>query len=179
MNPNEEARGLLAEFDDAGALLDAARRAREAGYRKLEAYTPYPVEGLAEVLGVGPNWLPLLVLAGGLAGAIGSFGLQYYLAVIAYPLNVGGRPLNSWQAFLPVTFELAILVAVVGAFVGLVLLTRLPRTRLPLTGLIRADLDRRDRFYLAIEGDDSRFDADGTRAFLAGLGAREVHDAPL
>ncbi|HSJ55469.1 MAG TPA: DUF3341 domain-containing protein [Anaerolineae bacterium] len=170
---------LVAEFDDPQALLHAARSAREAGYHKVEAYSPYPVEGLAEAVGVNGTWLPLIVLAGGIAGAVGGFGLQYYLAVIAYPLNVGGRPLNSWQAFLPSAFEVAVLTAVLASFVGLLLLTRLPRARYPRSGAIHFAQAQTDRFFLAVEGDDSRFDVEATRQFLAGLGAREVYDVPL
>jgi hypothetical protein len=177
MSRDETGYGLVAEFEDAHTLLDAARRAREAGYRKLEAYTPYHVEGLAEAVGVRRSWLPLMVLGGGVMGAAGGFFLQYYLAVVAYPLNVGGRPLNSWQAFMPVTFELAILVAVLAAFVGMLFLSRLPTVRYPLSNVMRFGQAQADRFFLAIEADDPAFDRVATREFLLGLAPSEVHDA--
>src|SRR5262245_48970149 len=107
--------GLMAEFDNPAALLAAAHRAHQDGYRRLDAYTPFPVAGLAEALGLGRTGVPLLVLLGGIVGCIGGYYLQYWIAVIDYPVNVGGRPWNSWPAFVPVTFELTILVAALAA----------------------------------------------------------------
>ncbi|MCI0555531.1 MAG: DUF3341 domain-containing protein, partial [Anaerolineae bacterium] len=118
--------GLMAEFENLSDLVVAARRAREEGYRKMDAYTPFPVEGLAEALGFHRTRLPLLVLIGGLIGCAGGFLLQYYLSAIDYPLNIGGRPLNSWPSFIPVTFELTILVAALTAVLGMLALNGLP-----------------------------------------------------
>ncbi|HSJ54652.1 MAG TPA: DUF3341 domain-containing protein [Anaerolineae bacterium] len=177
MNGSETGYELVAEFGNAQALLSAARSARDAGYPRLEAYTPFPVEGLAEALGVRDTWLPLAVIAGGILGSLGGFALQYYLSVVAYPLNVGGRPLNSWLAFLPVTYEVGSVVAVVAGFLGLLLLTRLPRAPIPLPAAIRFEDARSERFFLAVGG-EPRFDVRATRRFLAELGADEVHDVP-
>ncbi|MGH7753384.1 MAG: DUF3341 domain-containing protein, partial [Gemmatimonadales bacterium] len=116
----------MAEFDTPGELIEAARRARQAGYRRIDAYTPFPIEGLDEAIGFKKSRLPLVVLAGGLAGAAGGFLLQYYASVIDYPLNVGGRPLNSWPSFMVVTFELTILGAALSAVFGMLALNGLP-----------------------------------------------------
>ena len=179
MNRSKTANGLVAEFESAAALLGAARRARAEGYLELEAYTPYPVEGLAEAVGMRRTWLPLIVLGGAVAGAVGGFMLQYYLAVVDYPLNVGGRPLNSWPAFVPVAFEFMIAAAVTAAFVSMLALNGLPRRRYPLSNVTRFGQDRADRFFLSIEAGDPSFDPEATRAFLASLGAIEVYHAPL
>ena len=106
--------GLMAEFEAPEGLLAATRRAREEGYRRMDAYTPQPVEGLAEALGFHETWVPLIVLIGGIAGCAGGYFLQYYVAAIDYPLVVAGRPLNSWPAFIPVTFAMTVLGAALG-----------------------------------------------------------------
>jgi hypothetical protein len=168
--------GLLAEFRDANALVEAAARVHGAGYRRLDAYTPFPVEGLAEVLGFHERRLPMVVLAGGLAGAAAGYGLQYWVSAIAYPLNVGGRPLHSWPAFIPVTFELTILVAALAAVLGMLALNGLPMPYHPVFNVPRFALASRDRFFLLIEAADPRFDRAETRRFLEGLGPREVSD---
>jgi hypothetical protein len=168
--------GLLAEFYDANALVDAVARVREAGYRRIDAYTPFPIEGLAELLGFHERKLPLLVLLGGLAGCAAGYGLQYWVSVVAYPLNIGGRPLHSWPAFIPVTFETTILVAAFTAVLGMLALNGLPMPYHPVFNVPRFALASRDRFFLLIEATDPRFDREETRRFLEGLGPREVSD---
>jgi len=123
--------GLMAEFDGPEALLEAARRSFAEGYRRMDGYSPFPVDGLAEAIGFHKTWLPLLVLIGGIIGCAGGFYLQYWASVIDYPMNIGGRPLNSWPMFIPVTFELTILVAGLTAVLGL--LARAPATSSPTT----------------------------------------------
>jgi hypothetical protein len=166
--------GLVAEFTTPDDLLEATRRARQAGYRHMEAYTPFPVEGLAEDLGFHRTSLPLVVLLGGLAGGIGGYFLQYWINVIDYPLNVGGRPWHSWPAFVPVTFELSILGAALAAVLGMLALNGLPMPYHPLFNVPRFELASRDGFFLCIEVRDPKFDHAETRRFLEGLAAREV-----
>ncbi|HWO43205.1 MAG TPA: DUF3341 domain-containing protein, partial [Candidatus Eisenbacteria bacterium] len=116
----------MAEFENPSELVNAARAAREAGYTEMDAYTPFPIEELKEALGLGHTWVPLIVLVGGLIGAVGGYFLQYYISAIDYPLNIGGRPLHSWPAFIPVTFELTVLVAGLSAVLGMLALNGLP-----------------------------------------------------
>jgi hypothetical protein len=168
--------GLLAEFDGPEQLLAAARRTRAAGYRQVEAYSPFPVEEVAEILHPEPTHVPLIVLVGGIIGGLSGYALQYYVAVLAYPMNVAGRPYNSVPAFVPVTFEVTILFAALFGFVGLLVANGLPMPHHPVfnaPSFVRAS---RDRFFLCIEASDPRFDAVETRAFLTHLGAREVTD---
>jgi hypothetical protein len=168
--------GLLAEFDAPEDLVTAAERAYADGYRRLDAYTPFPVHGLAEAVGFHTNRLPLLVLIGGILGAGAGFFSQYWAAVIDYPLNVGGRPFNSWPAFVPITFEVTILVAALTAVLGMLALNGLPQPYHPVFNAPRFALATRDRFFLCIEAADPRFDPEATRKFLEGLGAKEVTD---
>jgi hypothetical protein len=168
--------GLLAEFESPDDLLAAAERAHAEGYRRLDAYTPFPIEGLAEAIGFHYNRLPLLVLIGGLAGAAGGFGLQYWVAAISYPINIGGRPFNSWPSFIPVTFEMTILLAALTAVLGLLALNGLPMPYHPVFNVPRFALATRDRFFLCIEATDPRFEHEATRRFLESLGPREVSE---
>jgi Alternative complex III, ActD subunit len=170
--------GLMAEFEDAESLLRAAQRAYQAGYRRMDAYSPLPVEGLAEALGTRRTWVPLIVLLGGLAGCLGGFCLQYWISVMDYPINAGGRPLNSWPSFIPVTFELTILAAAFSAVIGLFALCRLPWPSHPVFNVPQFEQATQDSFFLCIEARDPRFAAEETREFLFGLGPREVHDVP-
>ncbi len=172
------AYGLLAEFDGAAELLHAARAARGAGYRRVDAYSPFPVEGLAEELGLRRTALPPLVLLGGLVGCVLGFGMQYYAAAVSYPVNVGGRPLNSWPMFLPVTFELTVLLAALTAVLGMLALNGLPMPYHPLFHAPRFALATRDRFFLCVEAADPQYDREATGRFLASLGAREVTEVP-
>jgi hypothetical protein len=159
----------MAEFDGPGALLEAARHTYEEGYRHMDAYSPFPVHGLAEAIGFRRTHLPLLVLLGGIAGGVGGYGLQYWISVVAYPLNVGGRPLHSWPAFIPVTFELIILGAALAAVLGMLALNRLPMPYHPLFNVPAFGLATRDRFFLCIEATDPKFDVEETRRFMESL----------
>src|SRR5262245_36370145 len=170
--------GLMAEFDSAQALVTAAHRAREAGYARMDAYSPFPIEELAEALGVRASRLPLLVLLGGALGCVGGYFMQYYAAAVDYPINVGGRPYHSWPAFIPVTFEMTILVAAVTAVLGMLALNGLPMPYHPVFHIPRFALATRDRFFLCIEATDPLFDAKTTRAFLETLGPREISEVP-
>lgn len=170
--------GLLAEFDSPVELVRAVQRARAEGYQKMEAYTPFPVEGLAEELDSRRTRLPLLVLLGGLAGAAAGYGLQYYANVLDYPLNVGGRPLHSWPALIVVTFELTILFAALTAVLGMLALNGLPMPYHPLFNVPRFALASRDQFFLCLEARDLKFDRQATRAFLAELGPHAVWEVP-
>jgi hypothetical protein len=177
MPPRPPLYGLLAEFNDAEALVEATRAAYAAGYRRMDAYSPYPIEELSEALGFHENRIPLVVLLGGLAGAVGGYGLQFYLNVIDYPLNVGERPLHSWPSFIPVTFETTILGAALAAILGMLALNGLPMPYHPVFNVQRFLEASRDAFFLAIEAGDPRFDRQATRAFLRSLpGARDVVD---
>lgn len=168
--------GLMAEFDEPRKLIAAARRAREAGYQKMDAYTPFPVEGLAAALGFRHTRVPLLVLIGGIVGCVGGFFMQYYIAVIDYPLNIGGRPLNSWPSFVVVTFEMTVLAAALSAVLGMLALNGLPMPHHPVFNVPRFALASKDRFFLLIESGDPKFDLQRTRDFLKSLGSREVSD---
>jgi hypothetical protein len=180
-NPKPETAiyGLLAEFGNPEELVAAARRAREAGYRKMDAYTPFPVEELNEALELGQTWVPLIVLIGGLLGAALGYGMQYYIAAIDYPLNIGGRPLHSWPAFIPVTFELTVLVAGLFAVFGMLALNGLPMPYHPVFNAPSFSLATHEHFYLCIEAADPKFDSDETRRFLDQLSPRTVTEVEL
>ena len=175
---NEQARvyGLMAEFDDPASLLAATRHAYQDGYRRMDAYSPFPVEGLAEALDARRKAVPLIVLLGGLVGCFGGFFMQYYIAAIYFPLNIGGRPLNSWPAFIPVTFELTVLVAALSAVFGLLALNGLPMPYHPTFNVPRFKFASRDRFFLCIEAADPKFDRQRTREYLLRLRPREVNE---
>src|SRR5579864_6671472 len=163
--------GVVAEFETAEELISAAEKTRLAGYRRFEAYSPFPVEGLAEAIGLKRNAVPLITLIGGLCGGLGGFGLQYWVAVIAYPLNIGGRPLNSWPAFIPITFEMTVLFAGFAAVVSMLALNGLPMPYHPVFNVSTFRWASRDRFFLLIERTDEQFDLKKTTAFLRSIGA--------
>jgi hypothetical protein len=166
--------GVVAEFDDQAALVAAARSLAEAGYDRFEAYTPFPVEELSETITPRRTLLPLIVLAGGVVGGAGGFFMQYYAAAIGYPLNVGGRPLNSWPMFVPITFELAVLAAALAAVFGVLALSRLPMPYHPLFKVKEFERASQDRFFLCVEATDPKFDLRETTHFLMGLNALGV-----
>jgi len=168
--------GLMAEFDSPTAIVEATRRAYAEGYRRMDTYTPFPVEGLAEEMHFHRTGVPLIVLLGGLAGCLGGYFLQYWIAGIYWPLNIAGRPLNSWPMFIPVTFELTVLVAALSALVGMLALNGLPHPHHPVFNVPRFALASQDRFFLCIEASDPRFNRDATRDFLESLAPREVND---
>ena len=166
--------GLLAEFDDATSLVAAAANARDAGYRCMDAYSPFPIEELHHALGSHQTKLPLIVLIGGLVGCLGGYALQYWASAIAYPLNVAGKPLHSWPAFIPVTFECTILGAALSAVLGMLALNGLPMPYHPVFNVPRFALASRNRFFLCIEAKDPKFDVEDTRRFLETLSPLEV-----
>ena len=166
--------GLMAEFDTPTAIVVAAHHTYKAGYRRINAYSPFPIEELSEAIGYHRDYVPLCTLVCGLLGAIGGFSLQYWTSAIAYPLNVGGRPLLSLPAFIPVTFECTILLAAFGAFIGQLLMSRLPQPYHPVFNVPSFARASQDRFFLCVKSDDPKFNETETRAFLESLGAKEV-----
>jgi len=171
--------GMLAEFRTAEALIAAVQQARGAGYRRLEAFSPLPIEELTEALGHGPDRIPLLTLLGGICGGVGGYLMQWYAATISYPLNVGGRPLHSWPAFIPITFETTILGAALAAVFGMLICNGLPRLYHPLFNVREFELASRNRFFLCLRCDDPQYDDDAVRAFLDDLQPVLIRDVPL
>ena len=168
--------GLIAEFSDPQEVVTAARRVHEAGYRKVDAFSPYPMEALTEALELPGSRLPLLVLLGGAAGLIAGYGLEYWVSVIEYPLNIGGKPFHSWPAFIPPAFETTILFAALTAVLGMLALNGLPEPYHPVFNVPTFALATKDRFFICIEASDPKFDADRTRSFLLSLGPRAVSE---
>jgi hypothetical protein len=167
--------GLLAQFEEPEQLVAATRRAYAAGYRKMDAYSPMPVHGLSEALGFGRNWVSPMVLMGGLAGCCGGFFLLYWITTIAYIHNVGGRPFNSWPAYIPITFECTVLLASLTAVIGMFALNGLPQPYHPVFNVPSfAERGSVDRFFLCIEASDPLFEVGKTKAFLLELGPEEV-----
>jgi hypothetical protein len=161
--------GVMAEFDSAEALTVAAQRVRTAGYTALDAFSPFPVEGLYEMIGGRTTRLPRLVLGCGLLGGLTGFGLQTYLMVFDYPLNVGGRPLFSWPSFIPITFELSVLFAAIGGVLGLFIANKMPELYHPVFNVDRFERVTQDGFFLLVTHDDPKFDADGIARFFRTL----------
>ena len=168
--------GLMAEFDNPTALVEATNRARLEGFRNMDAFTPIPIEELNDALGLRRTRLPRLVLLGGILGGLGGFSLEYWASTIAYPMNIGGRPLNSWPQFIPVTFETTVLGAALSCFIGMWALNKLPMPYHPVFNVPAFDRASRDRFFLCIEATDPRFDVHSTRAFLESLHPVGVSD---
>ena len=170
--------GVMAEFDTPDRLREAAERVREAGYSRMDAYTPFPIEGLAEALGSRGTRVPLITLIGGVVGGLGGYFFQYWVSAVAYPVNVGGRPLNSWPAFIPVTFELTVLGAALAAVLGMLALNGLPQPYHPVFHVPRFAFASRDRFFLCIQSIDPKFDYVRIRELLQSLAPRTVSDVP-
>jgi hypothetical protein len=167
-SPKSSVFGLLAEFDNPEGLIEGAKRARKAGFRAMEAYTPYPVNELTDALDFEENIIPWLALAGGIIGAVLGYGLQLYTNH-AYPIDIGGRPLYAWQSFMLITFELTVLLAVLFTIFGMLLLNRLPRLHHPLFDVDAFHLASSDKFFLVLFSNDARFHPKRTRAFLESL----------
>lgn len=166
--------GLMAEFEHPEDVVEAARAAYERGYRQMDAYSPMPVEGLSEALGFRRNRLPTIVFAGGLVGGLTGFFMQWYSAVVHYPIIVGGRPFNSWPSFIPITFELTVLFAAFAAVLGMFWLNGMPRPHHPVFNVPSFALASRSRFFLCLQSNDPLFDLRETRTFLDGLHPRAV-----
>ena len=174
MIPGTSNYGLLAAFNDHQELLAATRKAFEQGYRRMDAYSPFPIEGLAEALGRKRTLVPLIVLTGGILGGVGGYFMQWYAMARDYPFNIGGRPLHSWPMFIPITFELTILTASIFALVSMLALNRLPQPYHPVFNFPNFARASIDRFFLCIEAGDSKFDSEKTREFLLACHAIEV-----
>jgi hypothetical protein len=170
--------GVIAEFHDPQTLLDAANATREAGYTSIDAFSPFPIHGLAEAIGFHKSRLSAIVLGMGALGGIGGYMMCWYANVVGYPLNIGGKPLNSWPAWIPIAFECAILLAALGAVFGMLALNGLPMPYHPVFNVRRFDSASRDKFFLVIQARDPKFDLDDARRFLETLGPREVTDVP-
>ena len=170
---SESVYGLIAKFETPEEVVEATRQARSAGYKQMEAYTPFPIEELAEILDFKPK-IQYLVFIGGVLGAITGFGLQYYASVISYPLIIGGRPFNSWPAFIVVIFELTILFAGLFAVFGMLGLNGFPHPYHPVFNAKDFKEVSRDKFFLVIESSDPRFEPERTKAFLESLNPEEV-----
>jgi len=168
--------GLIAEFEHPNELIAATQRAHQAGYRRMDAYSPYPIEELHEALGARHTRLPLIVLIGGICRCLGGYTLQYWAATTAYPLNIGGKPFHSWPAFIPITFECTILVAALSAVLGMLALNGLPMPYHPVFNVPEFALASTNRFFLVVEAADPRFERARLREFLRSLPAKEVWD---
>jgi hypothetical protein len=171
--------GVIAEFESPSDLVAAARRVYSLGYRRINGYSPYPIEELSEAIGFTHTSLPLIVFIGGLVGGIGGFLMQYYIEVIDYPINVGGKPYNSWPAFIPITFEMTVLVAAFSAVLGMLVLNKLPQPYHPVFNVPNFAMATRDRFFLAVEANDAKFDHAGVVELLKSLNALEVNDVEV
>jgi hypothetical protein len=173
---NARLAGIMAEFDGPQKLLAAAKAVKKEGYERFDAFTPYPIEELNHVIAGEESRLPLMVFLGGLFGFIGGFSLQYWINVYAFPMNIGGRPLNSWPAFIVPTFEMTILFAGITAVLGMFALNGLPHPHHPVFNVDRFALATNDKFFLWIEVDDPQFELAKVRSFLEGLSSVAVSD---
>jgi hypothetical protein len=170
--------GMMAEFDTPAALVEAAKRTYQAGYKRIDAYTPFPVEGLAEEIGFHRDEVPLVVLIGGMVGGLTGYLMQYWMSAVAYPLNIGGKPYHSWPAFIVITFEMTILFAGISAVFGMLALNGLPMPYHPVFNVPRFTRASRDRFFLVVFSSDVKYDPAATRQFLESLDPRSVSEVP-
>ncbi len=170
--------GVMAEFDTPTALLEAARRTYQAGYRKIDAYSPFPIEGLAEEIGFHHDAVALVVLIGGIIGGLSGYLLQWWCSVIGYPINVGGRPYHSWPAFIVITFELTILFGGISALLGMLALNGLPMPYHPVFNVPRFAMASKDRFFLIVFSTDPKYSPAETRRFLESLQPRSISEVP-
>lgn len=170
--------GLMAEFDSAQELVTAARKTHAAGYEKMDAYSPFPVEGLAEAIGFHKNSVAFVVLVGGIIGGLSGYALQYWVSTIAYPLNIGGRPYHSWPSFIIVTFEMTILFAGLAAAFGMLALNGLPQPYHPVFNVAEFAKASDNKFFLVVFSTDPKYDARRTREFLKGLAPRTISEVP-
>jgi hypothetical protein len=169
MSAKNSIYGLIAEFSERDELLAAAQRAHDAGYRRMDAFTPFPIEGLAEALGQKNTAVPLIVLCGGIVGGLGGYFMEWYAMAVDYPINIAGRPFNSWPAYIPITFELTVLVAAIAAVVGMLALNKLPEPHHPVFDAPNFNRASTDKFFLCIEARDPKFDRAATKKFLESL----------
>jgi hypothetical protein len=170
--------GVIAEFHDAQELLDAANKTREAGYTNIDAFSPFPIHGLSDAIGFKHTKLSAIVLGMGAFGGFAGFFMCWFANVVHYPLNVGGKPLNSWPAWIPITFETTVLFAAFGAVFGMLALNGLPMPYHPVFNVPRFEQASRDRFFLVIQARDPKFELHQVRDFLDALNPREVTDVP-
>jgi hypothetical protein len=170
--------GLLAEFDREDRLVAAARQIRDAGYRRIDGFSPFPVHGLADAIGRGRSKLPLIVFAGGLAGGIGGFLLQWYSSVVHFPLNIGGRPYNSWPAFIPIMFETTVLCASLAAVFGMLALNGLPQPYHPVFHIKAFERASSSGFFLLVESRDAKFELEQTRRHLSETQPVAIYEVP-
>jgi Protein of unknown function (DUF3341) len=166
--------GLTAQFDSAEELTEAARTVFNAGFRRIDAFTPYPIEGLAEIIGHKKSAAPLIMLIGGIVGAVTAYGMELYAMGYFYPLNIGGRPLNSWPLYIPITFELTVLFSALSGIAGLLVLNRLPCLYHPLFSVPGFERASTEHFFLWIEATDPRFEERQVRELLDRLAARAI-----
>jgi ActD protein len=171
--------GVMAEFENPTDLVAAARKVYSLGYRRINGYSPYPIEELSEAIGFTKTSLPLIVFIGGVVGALGGFFMQYWIEVIDYPINVGGKPTNSWPAFIPITFEMTVLCAAFAAVLGMLVLNKLPQPYHPVFNVPSFAMATRDRFFLAVEANDPKFEHAKVVELLKSLGALEVNDVEV
>jgi hypothetical protein len=174
-----ELYGLMAEFETPDAVVEAARRAHAQGYRRMDAYSPFPIEELSEAVGFHKTRVPLIVLIGGIIGGLTGYLMQYYLMAVDYPLQIGGKPFNSWPQYIPITFEMTVLFASAAGVIGMLALNGLPMPYHPVFNVPRFEHASSDRFFLVIEARDPKFKRDETASFLQSLNPYEVSDVEL
>ena len=170
--------GLLAEFDSPTSLVKAAEQTRDAGYKKIDAYSPLPVEGLAEAIGFHHDLVPLVTLIGAIIGGATGYLMQYWINVINYPINIGGKPFHSWPAFIVVTFEMTILFGGIAAVFGMLALNGLPMPYHPVFNVPRFAFASKDRFFLIVFASDKKYDEEKTRQFLERLNPKMLTEVP-